>query len=279
MISKRTNQDFSFRMNLGINEKSLKLKSDFILQRDLEKIQNTSVFKNIDSKDLEEILLQSRISQFNKQTLLFLQGEKATRFYIVLEGSIKLFMENKNGEESIVEIAESGECILETILVNDFTYPVTAQVLSQVRLLSIPINMIHSLFEKNKVFSQNLFNSLAKRSQNVIKKFEQITLRNSTQRVGWFILNLFLKWMQKSDIGFDHKVKLPYDKAIIALYLGMKPETFSRSLQELKTKSIDIERGEVNLFNVYALCEYCDNETSKLCKYAGTKECSNLDFL
>ncbi|MFO1242058.1 MAG: helix-turn-helix domain-containing protein [Rickettsiales bacterium] len=72
-------------------------------------------------------------------------------------------------------------------------------------------------------------------------------------------------------------LKLPYDKSLIAGYLGMKPETFSRTLQSLKEQGIDIDKNQVSLPDVFALCDYCDMELTEKCSRAGTKECPNPD--
>jgi len=43
--------------------------------------------------------------------------------------------------------------------------------------------------------------------------------------------------------------KLPYEKARIASYLGMKLETFSRGVKKLKKQGINIDNNVVKLNN------------------------------
>ena len=42
-------------------------------------------------------------------------------------------------------------------------------------------------------------------------------------------------------------VELPYDKSLIASYLDMKPETFSRTLKKFKQKGFEIRKDAVIL--------------------------------
>lgn len=117
-----------------------------------------------------------------------------------------------------------------------------------------------------------MLSTVAGRSQALISQFEQLTLKTVTQRVGWFLLKLFLENGERTK-----QIKLPYDKSLIAGFLGMKPETFSRTLQALKEHGIHIDRNVITLPDVYALCDFCDADLASKCSRAGTKECPNPD--
>jgi len=58
---------------------------------------------------------------------------------------------------------------------------------------------------------------------------------NAAQRVGCFILKLC-----DSKHPNNVELALPYDKMLIASYLGMKRETFSRALSDLKSIGITV---------------------------------------
>ncbi len=70
---------------------------------------------------------------------------------------------------------------------------------------------------------------------------------------------------------------LPYDKSLIASYLDMKPETFSRSLKKFKTAGFQVNKDSVILPKVGALCGFCDSDLSRVCNIHGTEACPNPD--
>jgi len=57
-----------------------------------------------------------------KGATLFLQGEQASRFYMVLKGWVKMFKDNAQGDESVLQVVGVGDCLLETMLVDRNVY-------------------------------------------------------------------------------------------------------------------------------------------------------------
>ncbi len=235
-------------------------------------IEALPLFARLDCTTLQDILKHARVTTHNKGSLIFMQGEQASRFYIILEGWVKLFKGNSDGQESVLHVMTKGETLLETVLFSNAPFPVNAQAVDAVKLLSIPASIIREKIQNNKDLSYNMLSTVAERSQNLIHQFEQLTLKTVTQRVGWFVLKLFLENGERKN-----GTRLPYDKSLIASYLGMKPETFSRTLQVLKEQGIDIDKHSITLQDVFALCDYCDMELASKCSRAGTAECPNGD--
>lgn len=245
-----------------------------MVRNHLPMIQTLPLFAGIDASALQDLLKYARIVNHNKGAMIFLQGEQASRFYIILDGWVKLFKGNADGQESILQVMTVGETLLETVIFSNSPFPATAQAVENVKLLSIPASIVREKLQSNKELAINMLSTVAGRSQALISQFEQLTLKTVTQRVGWFLLKLFLeKGEQTKDL------KLPYDKSLIAGYLGMKPETFSRTLQVLKDQGIDIDRNVVKLPDVFALCDFCDMELASKCSRAGTNECSNPECM
>ncbi len=240
----------------------------------LEMLKGLPLFAGVDAGALRGILQYARVTDHEKGDMIFMQGERATRFYIILEGFVKLFKGNADGAESILQILTTGEMLLETAIFNDAPFPVSAQAVDGVKLLSIPATIIRKNIADNKALASNMLAEVAGRSQALITQFEQVTLKNAVQRIGWFLLKLSLQ-----NGGGAGEIKLPYDKSLIAGYLGMKPETFSRTLQILKEQGVDVERGTVSLTNAFALCAYCDTDLATKCSRAGSDACPNPDCI
>lgn len=235
-------------------------------------IQSLPLFSGLPVNVLQDILKYSRVVAHNKGAMIFLQGEPSSRFYIILDGWVKLFKGNLEGQESVLQVMGAGDSLLETVVFSDMPFSVSAQAVDNIKMLSIPASIIREKLQINKELAINMLSTVAERSQALISQFEQLTLRTVTQRVGWFLLKLFLENGERTQ-----NLKLPYDKSLIAGYLGMKPETFSRTLQVLKEHGIEVDRHMVHLPDIYSLCDFCDMELASKCSRAGTKECPNPD--
>ncbi|NRB11224.1 MAG: Crp/Fnr family transcriptional regulator [Rickettsiaceae bacterium] len=233
-------------------------------------ITSLQLFLGISTDSLYSILQHGQIRNFGKGTLLFLEGDQIESLYVVLEGTIKIFKGSESGEEAILQILKSGDPIMESTVFLDTNFTVSAETVENATLLSIPATIIREQVKSNHKLALNLITSIAEYSQELIRQAENIRLKSADERIGLFLLNLF--WQQK---GVSREVKLPYDKALIASYLDMRRETFSRVLKRLKAKGFKIENDTIVIPKLTSLCEYCDSSTAAKCPQYHTPYCPN----
>jgi CRP-like cAMP-binding protein len=163
-------------------------------------------------------------------TVLYQRDMLASSAFIVQKGWIKLYCETLDGAEGVYDIVTSGHLLGEQALFNRHKYPTGAMVVESAELLQIPMPMLDSLLESNHEFAKNMLYLMAHRQRVQDMEIENRTLKTTPQRLGCFLLRLC-----PADGKGEVVLHLPYDKMVLASRLGMQPETFSRSLQKLKT--------------------------------------------
>lgn len=231
-------------------------------------INALQIFADLSPKNLNSLLGYGQIREFNKGKILFLEGEHANRLYIILNGWVKIFKGTSAGDETILQMLSSGDSIMESAVFLNTSFPVSAQIAEDATLLSMPAPVIREQIKSNNELALNLLTSMSHRSQGLIRQIEDARLKSVDERIGWFLLRLLLVQ------GFNSRsVKLPYDKSLIASYLDMKRETFSRSLQRLKAKGFKIENDTITIPGLKSLCGFCDSDTEHLCPLHGTADC------
>lgn len=236
----------------------------------LHKIKKTKLFKGIDEHSLNKILKYARVIEYKKRGRIFLQNDSASRLYLVLDGFVKII---KHGfdDESIVQIIGNNEEILETsALSNNDKFVVTAEVVENAEILSIPASIIRDSLKNDQRLASNALSLVASHSQNIISQFGQVLSKDVKNRIGWFFLKLFLE-----SLGKNKKFDLPYSKVLIAHYFGIQPETFSRALRDLRELGIFTEKDVVTLSDPYSLCRFCNSDTYSHCNIAGQEKCSS----
>lgn len=229
-------------------------------------------FAGISNKTLSEILQHAQVKEYKKGKLLFLEGEHNTRFYIILSGWVKLFKGTASGEEAILQMLSGGDILSESAVFLNAQHAFSAQIAEDAMILTFPAPIIREYIRNNNEFAVNMLTNLSLRSQMLIHQVESTRLKSVQERVGWFLLKLVL-----NEDNFSGAIKLPYDKAMIASYLDMKPETFSRTLKLLKEDGFKIENNTIILPDIQSLCGYCDFDTQSQCHRHGTIECPNND--
>ena len=81
---------------------------------------------------------------------------------------------------------------------------------------------------------------------------KHMAVMSAPQRVGCMLLKL-----SSGMIGKGGTFVLPYDKSLAASNVGMKPETLSRALKELKAYGVTVKGSEVTIENFTKLAEHC----------------------
>lgn len=84
------------------------------------------IFKELNKKELEEIVERADVKTYPPRAVIFKKEGRATSFFIVLEGEIKIFRDRKNGQRQLIAILERGEIIGERVLFSNFLHTNTA---------------------------------------------------------------------------------------------------------------------------------------------------------
>ncbi len=231
-------------------------------------IDSLNVFSGITKNAFNVLMQQAHIREHNKGKLLFLHGEQANHLYIILDGWVKIYKGTRQGEEVVLQMLSSGDCIMETAVYLNLPFPVSAQIVEHATILSLPAPIVREQIKRNNQLALNTLSSMCYRSQSLISQIEVMRLKTVDERLGWFLLKLVIDQQHKT-----RTIQLPYEKSVIASYLGMKRETFSRALKRLKTKGFIVENNTVTLPSLTSLCEFCDHSVAENCPRHGTEDC------
>ena len=205
---------------------------------------------------LDELLQDTSVMTASRRTVLFHQGEPATRFYIVLDGCVMLHRVSANGHESVISLINRGESFAEAAMFDCADFPVTATVIPDARLLVVNAAPFLRRLEADPALARNILASMARQLRRLVGQIEQRTSSSSTERLAAFLLELCPDDAGRSELD------LPLDKQLIAMALGMQPETFSRSLSRLRRLGVTSCGMHVSIADTQKLRRYCDGSLS-----------------
>jgi CRP-like cAMP-binding protein len=240
----------------------------------VELIKNLPIFNGVSRTELLELLENAHIGSYKKNSTLFLEGDRAINFYIILKGQIKLFKNDPKGQELVLKIAKKWQNISITTLLLDPTFPTNAQIVDDSELLLIPIDILKQHLKTMSVFASNIIINMADQYQELIYRLEELTLKSAEEKVCRFLLNLFLE-----NGGQNNIIELPYDKNLIASYLRITPETLSRTFAFLEEKGhFTMDKNLITLSDPFAFCNICNKQSEEKCKFYNNKNCLHKDF-
>lgn len=183
--------------------------------------------------------------------ILFLEGESATRFFLVISGRIKLFRNSKKGREKVLHIAEAGQTFAEAVMfLPEKIYPVSAAALCASEVVCFDHDVFLSVLERSPALCIRMLQEFSQRLYRQVGEIEKICLGDATGRLVRYLID---RLPEESGDGAV-TIKLDAPKQAIASCLSMQPASLSRILKRLSSKGlIDIKGSSVTVADVEAL--------------------------
>lgn len=184
--------------------------------------------------------------------VLFHQGDVADRFYLLLDGQMKLTRVLPEGHEKLVEVIHAGQSFAEALLFSGApNYPVSASALKGSSLVSIDGSHYRRILEEQPKICLDLLATFSIRLHQRLNEIDTLTLANASRRV--------VRFLCQEQEACNGPIQLNVPKRLIASQLGIQPETFSRILHRMIDAGvIAMERRNIRILDTPSLVNYCD---------------------
>lgn len=237
------------------------------LYRDV--LEELPLLRNVCAATKERLLLHARVVSYPVAHSVLAIGQRPEYMQIVLSGWVKICSTNEKGDVATLQMIGKGDSVIDAPVYQNNASSVHAEVEQKSELLLIPACTVRECLEKDSLFKTNALQRLAVRSQRQLQHIERARLKSAQERVGWFLLSLRA---EVGDANFleSQRITLPYNKATIASYLDMTPETFSRILKSFRQDGVSVSRNMVTVDRPRSLCVYCDHEMASQCSHFKT---------
>ena len=211
---------------------------------------NFPLFNDIEQSTKTEINAISKVKHLKKNETLFLAKDKGSQIYLVNHGRIKLSRETQNGNEAVFNIAERGSLIGENLIFGEANYSCNATAIEDSEIITLPLSQFKLVADNSNRLMSNASRILLGIHREYQMNVEHMAVQSAPQRVGCFLLNLVKTQTGKAEF------ELPYEKSLIASKLGIKSETFSRALNELKNHGVTVRGKYVIIEKVESLADF-----------------------
>lgn len=217
-----------------------------------QSLQRHYLFTSFTPEQVGALAEHVRLIRLEPEQLLFSHGDRAERFFLVLEGQVKLFRTTPDGHEKVMELMGPGRSFGEAIMfMEQQQYPVSAQALRPSVLYSIPNSDYLQLLRDSPAACFRMLGDLSMRLHSRLNEIENLSLQNAAHRVARYLLRRL-----PAEARDGVTVEFDAPKQVIASQLGMKPETLSRVLGNLAQQGAIAVRGrQVRILRLEALSE------------------------
>jgi CRP/FNR family transcriptional regulator, dissimilatory nitrate respiration regulator len=219
---------------------------------DWQIVRSTPLFGAMSQEIAQSIIGKQSVRTYEKDTPLFRQGEPATSFFLVLDGWVKLYRITPDGNEVVVGIFKRGETFAEAAIFLGGRYPVSADVVTPSRLLRFDGEALRRRIREQPDLALSMLASASYHLKALVEQIEKIKILSAPQRIADFLIGL--SPVREGPVTVD----LPYEKALIANRLGMKPESFSRAMAKLRPLGVSVDRERVTVADVQLLVRFVE---------------------
>jgi CRP-like cAMP-binding protein len=196
---------------------------------DLEKVEIlASIFLQLapeHRRKLEQIAVPVALPR-GKQ--LFAPGDPSRGFYVVQEGTVRVYGMSPQGKEITQEIAGQGSAFA---LASPFsgTYHCFAEALTDSRLYLIKQQEFLDLVTGDLTFATEWMRLLSQMVIQLRRRLVDLTLRTPKARIASYLL---------SEMQNSQSITLPVPRKELATFLGMTHETFYRTAKEMENGNL-----------------------------------------
>lgn len=193
-----------------------------------DSLREINFFRNLPDEILEKIGEIAIPISVKKGQTIFTKNSKATGFYILRKGMVKLYtIEPLSGKEQIVKIVKPVTLFGEAASFSGGYFPVNVEALEDSEVIYIDREKLLRLAEKYPQICFNISEVLAERLYHMVGLVETLIIGGAVPRVAKFLLE-----HHRNGVVENFKTTLA------ANILGLTPEAVSRALATLRDKGI-----------------------------------------
>lgn len=191
-------------------------------------LKKIPLLSGLNDEQLENIANLIRVRTYKKNTVIVTQGEESSSFYIVVSGRLRVFRDNEDGNEVILNDFQEGTWFGELALLADTPRSASVITLEQSQLGIISKQDMNNLLVENPKLTLGIAKYLAKRVVELTEDVSDLAMLDVYGRVA--------RTLEKHATEEDGRlITGRFTHQEIAAMVGASREMISKILKELKT--------------------------------------------
>lgn len=194
-----------------------------------ELVATSVFFAGLTSEELEPVIKLILEKRYERDDMLFFEGEATESLIFLASGVVKLFKTSPDGKEQILSIAHPEETLNEVPLFNGGLNATSAQAMMQVSVYMINKRDIEMIMGKYQVVASNVIHILAKKTRQLVSLVEELSFKRVNGRLAGILLE---------NAVMDGESGARLTQRDMAAMAGTAREVISRSLKAMEDEGI-----------------------------------------
>lgn len=195
---------------------------------DLTLLRPIAHFSSLSDADIRFVLDHAQNHRFDAGTDVFREDDRADRFYLLLDGHIRVVRTNPDGEDVIVLHIHSGGMFGIAPALGRDTYPATARCAGEIYALSWPSALWTRFVQDFPGFAQSTYGTVGDRVAEMNARIMELATKQVEERVACALLRMAAQSGEQTENGV--RISFPITRQNIADLTGSTLHTISRLL-------------------------------------------------
>lgn len=196
-------------------------------EQKIKALSRISYFSGLSMPALKELAEGTWLRRYNRDEVLFWEGEACAGLYIIQSGSVKLFKTSLQGRELIINVFEDGASFNEVPVFDQGKNPVNVAALEDCEVWLVEASVIHQVLMTHPEMCEAVIANLTANLRMLVEKVEELSFYQVTNRLARLINQL-----PREQLSGQASQRITQDQ--LAARLGTVREVVARSLRELE---------------------------------------------
>ena len=223
-----------------------------VFHRRTEAVRHFPMFSEISPEDCTAIVASAQERQIQRGKTIFFQGDPVTHVVLLTSGCVKLSQTGADGQEVILRLVASGECVNAENCTKCATHCSTARALEPSRALVWEARTFEAMADRFPLLRRNTSRDLQRLMNQLEDRYREVCTQKVPLRLSSELVRLAARVGKPS----DGHVEIAISQRELAQLTGTTLFTVSRLLCQWAVRGIVKPRREaVVVLNVPALVE------------------------
>lgn len=204
-------------------------------------LENVHLFSGLPEKELAELEKHGVVKSFKKNTIVINQDDESYSLYVILSGSVKVFISSEDGREAVLNHQGAGDYFGDLALIDKQPRVASVITTEPSTFMIISREDFMSCLAKNPEIAINLIRPLTSRIRMLAQNVSSLALLDVYGRVARVLL-------QEAEEVDGKMVTEKLTQQEIADMVGASRAMVSRILKDLRTGGyISIEKKRITI--------------------------------
>jgi len=173
------------------------------IDRAVEVLSSCEVFGGVGEGTLRAVAEQARMRCFRRGAFIFSEGEPGDALYVIVEGSVRVFVSSGRGEELVLAILGPSDPLGEVALCDGQGRSASAEVLEPATTLSLPYSMLMNQLRNDPVAMDALLASAARMLRRLTSRTADLVFLDLEGRIAKMLVEVGERRGRCTDEGVE----------------------------------------------------------------------------